>query len=66
MNISIKIKTELGEFQEDMVVTEDQYKKIKEMSSTFFEGGYELNTSDGFVVIPPDVTRRSILIIENK
>jgi hypothetical protein len=67
MIVVFKIKNDLGEFvSEEIVVTEEQYENILEMSKSFYEGVYDMRTPNGFVVIPPDVVRKSVLIIEKK
>ncbi len=64
MIIEFIIKTEFGEFRSDeMEVTEDQYSIIKEKSKSFYDGGYEMYLPNGFVVIPQDVVKKSILVI---
>jgi len=65
MVIIFKIICELGEFEsEEMKVTSEQYDKIKEMSKNFYEGGYEMYLPNGFLVISPEIVRKSILIID--
>lgn len=49
---------------EILEVTESQYKNIIEMSKNFYESGFEMTTEDGgFVIIPPDIVKKSILKI---
>ena len=52
-----------GEFKgETMIVNEDQYANIIQLSKTFYNSGFELNCEDGsFIVFPPEVVRGSIL-----
>jgi hypothetical protein len=65
MKIMFKLKSELGEFtSEEMMVTEEQYKNLVEMARQFYNGGYDMWLPNGFLVVPPDVVKRSILIIE--
>lgn len=57
-----------GEFKgETMIVNEDQYANIIQLSKTFYNSGFELNCEDGsFIVFPPEVVRGSILKINRK
>ena len=65
MVILFRIINELGEFEsEEMTVTSEQYVKIKEMSKNFYEGGYEMYLPNGFLVMSPEIVRKSILIID--
>lgn len=65
MEIIFKIKNDLGEFtSEPLEVNEEQYINFIEVSKTFYNGTYQMNTSDGFVVIPPDILSKSVLIVE--
>lgn len=65
MIIRFNIKNELGEyFSDKMEVTEEQYKNIIEMSKTFYNSGYDMYLENGFIVVPPDMVKKSILIIE--
>jgi hypothetical protein len=52
---------------EIMIINQDQYDTIIELSKKFYESGFELNCEDGsFVVFPQEITRRSILRINKK
>lgn len=65
MEIIFKIKNDLGEFtSEPLEVSEEQYINFIEVSKTFYNGTYQMNTPDGFVVIPPDILSKSVLIVE--
>jgi hypothetical protein len=57
-----------GEFKgETLIVNEEQYANIMELSKTFYNSGFELNCEDGsYMVFPPDVVRGSILKINRK
>lgn len=57
-----------GEFKgETMIVNEEQYANIIQLSKTFYNSGFELNCEDGsFIVFPPEVVRGSILKINRK
>jgi hypothetical protein len=66
MKIKMVVKNEIGEFHsEDMDISQDQYQEIIEMSKSFYteDKGFEMWTNDGFIVIPPEVTKKSILMI---
>lgn len=65
MKIQIKLKNDLGEFtSEEMKVTIEQYKNLLEVSKEFYLGGYEMYIPDGFMVVGPDILKKSILFIE--
>lgn len=65
MIIRFKLKNELGEYLSEKVeVTVDQYKNIVEMSKAFYNSGYDMYIENGFIVVPPDMVKKSILIIE--
>jgi hypothetical protein len=65
MIIIFKLKNEFGEFvSEELNVSLSQYQTILEMSKSFYEGGYEMHLPNGFMVVPPEVVKKSILIIE--
>lgn len=66
MTIIFKLKNELGEFiSEEMNITEQQYSNILSKSKNFYDGsGYEMYLPNGFMVVSPEIVRKSILIIE--
>ncbi len=65
MKIQIKLKNDLGEFiSEEMSVTIEQYKNLLEVSKEFYLGGYEMYIPDGFMVVGPEILKKSILFIE--
>ena len=66
MKIRLRLKTpDLGEYlSEPMEVDDDKYKKLIEYSKKYYLSGYEMPLENGFLVVPPDVLKRSILIIE--
>ncbi len=65
MKIQIKLKNELGEFtSEQMNITEEQYKNLIEASKDFYLGSYDMYTPSGFVVVSPEILKKSILLIE--
>lgn len=63
MIIEITIKNEFGEFKSlPIEVTNEEYVEIITLSKTFYNtGGYEMQTINGFVVIPPEIVKKSIL-----
>lgn len=66
MIVQMVVKNDLGEFKsEKMEVTSEQYLGIVEVSKKFYaeESGFEMWIDDGFLVIPPEINKRSILII---
>ena len=65
MKIIITIKNKFGEFKsKSLDVTTEDYDKIVELSRGFYISGCEMDTENGFIVIPPDVIKESILLIE--
>jgi hypothetical protein len=65
MKIVFKLKNDLGEFvSETMKVSETQYKELIEISKGFYGGSYEMYLPNGFMVVPPEILKKSILIIE--
>jgi len=66
MTITFKLENRIGAYvSEPMTVTPDQYKDIIEMSKGFYvDGGYEMHLPNGFMVVPPDVVRNSILTVQ--
>lgn len=65
MKIQIKLKNELGEFtSEEMIVTPEQYTGLIEASKEFYLGGYEMYMPKGFMVVGPELLKKSILLIE--
>jgi len=65
MKIQIQIINEYGVFSGEVLsVTDIQYSNIVDMSKNFHESGFEMTTEDGgFIIIPPDLVKRSILKI---
>ena len=65
LKIVIKLKNELGEFtSEEMNVTKEQYKGLIEASKDFYHNGYEMYLPNGFMVVGPEILKKSILFIE--
>jgi hypothetical protein len=65
MKINFRLKNELGEFKSEvMEVNEKQYKDLIQISKGFYSGPFEMYLDDGFMVVPPDILKKSILIIE--
>lgn len=62
----MNIKNELGDFySEEMEVTSEQYMELVEVSKKFYieEAGFEMWLENGFMVMSPDLARKSILSI---
>lgn len=60
------VKNDLGEFRsEQMTVTSEQYLGMIEISKNFYsqENGFEMWIDDGFMVISPEIIKKSILSI---
>lgn len=66
--VQIVIKSEYGEFRgEKVTVNQEQYDNIASLSKNFYMGGFEMTLEDGtFIVISPDVIKKSILLIEKQ
>ena len=64
--IQISIINDLGTFRgEAMEVTDDQYVQIKKLSKDYYTNGFEMTTeSGGFMIIPPEIIKKSLLTIE--
>lgn len=64
--IQISITNDFGTFKgESMEVTEEQYIQIKKLSKDYYTNGFEMTTeSGGFMIIPPDIIKKSLLTIE--
>lgn len=64
--IQISIINDLGTFKgEIMEVTDDQYVQIKKLSKDFYTNGFEMTTeSGGFMIIPPEIIKKSLFTIE--
>ena len=66
MKIKLRLLNDLGSFDSEVInLTEDQYTGLIEVSKNFYSsGGYEMNLESGFMVVPPELVKKSILIIE--
>ena len=64
--IQISIINDLGTFRgEVMEVTDDQYVQIKKLSKDYYTNGFEMTTeSGGFMIIPPEIIKKSLFTIE--
>ena len=65
IKVQITILCEFGNFYgETLEVSIDQYRNIVELSKNYYETGFEMGLENGgFVIIPPDVVRKSVLQI---
>jgi len=64
MVIQIEIINKFGNFKgKYLSVTIQQYTLMTEMSKGFYQTGFEMETEDGFLIIPPDIVKDSILKI---
>lgn len=66
MVVTMKISNHLGDWHsKPITMTSDQYDGLVEVSKSFYsEGGFEMPTIDGVVIIPPELTRQSVLTIK--
>lgn len=65
-DIKLKIINSLGTFEsETMNVTEEQYSELVELSKAFWitDTSYNMWMDDGAAIFPPEIVRKSILII---
>lgn len=65
MKIQITIITDFGTFKsETMNVTKEEYENVCEFSKNYYQSGFEMICDDGgFLIIPPDIVRSTILKI---
>lgn len=66
MLIQIVLENDLGKYcSEKMSITEDQYKELVEVSKNFYvdNSGFEMWIDNGFMVFPPEITKKSILTL---
>lgn len=67
IEFQIILKNEFGEYLgKTAKTTIEEYKKVLEMTKSFYNsGGFELTCEDGtFVVFPPEIVRKSILLVK--
>ena len=65
IKVQITILCEFGNFYGEILeVSIDQYRNIVELSKNYYETGFEMGLENGgFVIVPPDVVRKSVLQI---
>jgi hypothetical protein len=66
VTIQVVLKNEFGEFiGKKASMTPENYKKLLDISKGFFNSvGFELTCEDGsYIVFPPEIVKKSILII---
>lgn len=65
MFIRFEITTQYGVLiGEQMEVNDEQLEIIQSKSKEFYKSGFEMYTEDGLVIVPPEVTKMSILKIK--
>lgn len=65
MKVRLVLKNELGSFESNVMdVTEEGYQKLNEGARGFYSSGFEMELEDGFMVVAPDMVRKSILIVK--
>lgn len=65
MLVNILIKTEFGEYKsQNLNIEETEYENLVEVSKGYYKNGFDLSTDTGHVIIPPDIIKRSVMIIE--
>jgi hypothetical protein len=65
IKVQITILCEFGNFYGEILeVSVDQYRNIIDLSKNYYETGFEMNLeSGGFVILPPDIVKKSVLQI---
>jgi hypothetical protein len=65
IKVQITILCEFGNFYGEILeVSIDQYRNIIDLSKNYYETGFEMNLeSGGFVILPPDIVKKSVLQI---
>ncbi len=65
MKIQIIIKNKYGEYKSKAFhIVDEDYPQVIELAKNFYHVGYEMETEEGYLVIPPDITKDSILLVE--
>ena len=67
IEVKLKVIHNLGTYESQvMTITEEEYEGLVELSTCFWmtETSFKLQTDRGFVVFPPEVASKSILLIE--
>ncbi len=65
MKVKLILKNELGEFESNVMdCTDEQYLTMLDKSQSFYSSGFEMYLEDGFMVVAPEMVRKSILIIK--
>ena len=65
MKVKLILKNDLGEFESNiMECTREQYLDMIEMSKSFYSSGFEMYLEDGFMVAPPEIVKKSVLLIK--
>lgn len=65
MKVKLILKNELGEFESNVMdVTPESYNQLNEGAKSFYSSGFEMILEDGFMVVAPEIVRRSILVVK--
>lgn len=67
IEVKLKVIHNLGTFESQvMTITEEEYEVLLELSNTFWitDSAFRLETETGFVILPPEIVSKSILLIE--
>jgi hypothetical protein len=65
MKVKLILRNELGEFESNvMEVNMDAYQKLSEGAKSFYSSGFEMYLEDGFMVVAPEMVRKSILMVK--
>lgn len=67
-NVQIILRNDFGDFLgKKAKISQKQYNDLIDMSRKFHLGGFELSLEDDtFMVFPPDIVKKSILIIKKE
>lgn len=66
MKVKLILKNDLGEYEsDDMTLDEESYQILIDGSKEFWKSGFEMNMeNNGFLIVPPEIIKKSILIIK--
>lgn len=61
----LNIQNKFGQFSsKEIYIPDDKADEFLEILKNFYNSGFEMPTDDGIIVIPPEITRDSILKIK--
>ena len=64
MNVKISIITQFGEYISSLIVSEEEYYNLIEISKGYYNTGFDMKLdSGGHVIIPPEIIAKSVMVI---